>query len=100
MSRLKIRVRNDLTGSDSTFDSDRDNASLILDAKRLLRESRRQTVFGLCVRVDATTLTLHWYANDEKFATAICEVANMADTATRELLDGRVGGKGKGRVPA
>jgi hypothetical protein len=90
MNQLKIRIRNDLTGQDSTFESDRDNASLILDAKRILRESRQQSVFGLCLHIDTTTLTLHWYANDEKFARDICNVANIVNQATSELLEGKV----------
>jgi hypothetical protein len=91
MNRLKIRVRNDLTGQDETFESDRGDIALIRDAKRILKEVvKQQTVFGLCLHITETMLTLHFYALDEKFASGVCGVASLVKQATYELREGKL----------
>ena len=88
---VKLRVLNDLTGKSRVFDITCEPLELILEAKRLQRRVKKeQSLFRLCLHVTASDIVLHWYSEDEKFASAISNAANTVTRATAELLEGRV----------
>jgi hypothetical protein len=87
---MRVRLLCDPTQEDTILETERDSATVLRDAVQVMRKSnRRQSVFRLCLHVAADTLTLHWFADDEKFAAAIMESAATVTRATAAILAGR-----------
>ena len=88
---MKLRLLVDSTGENVILNTNREPSQLLRDAVQVMREAnRQQSVFRLCLHVSDDTLTLHWYADDDKFAGAIMSTAETVVRATTAILTGKV----------
>jgi hypothetical protein len=88
---MRLRLLVDQTGEDVFLNTDREASQLLRDAIQIMREVKRHlSLFRLCLHVNDDTLTLHWYAEDEKFAAAIMDAAETIERATAAIIGGRV----------
>jgi len=82
---MKLRLLSDLTGEDVILNTDRPAGELLRDAMRIKRRvHHEQTLFRLCIHKTATTLTFHWYTNNDEFAT---DLRQCALTVEREMFN-------------
>jgi hypothetical protein len=89
--RMKVRLLVDSTGESVLYDSDREPTAIVRDSVQVMREANhQQSVFRLCLHISDDTLTLHWYADDDKFAAAILDTAAIVTRGTTAILTGEV----------
>jgi len=88
---MKLRLLVDTTGEDRFLQTDRDPAQLVRDAMQFVRATNHgKAIFRLCIHVSDDTLTLHWYAADERSAKWLIFAAETIQRATAGILTGRV----------
>jgi hypothetical protein len=89
MSRMRLRLLIDHSGEDVFLKTDRPPAELLLDAIRVMRRvNKSQSLFRLCLHMSRDVLTLHWSADDEKFAQAVVSVSQTVETEMASILQG------------